>query len=341
MIMSIIGAIFIMYAWKKAKNKKITSKTYITLGVGFIFFLLGASHPLEIIKDMGEVIKIPQVFIMLLVVVCAMTFLDLTIKFRNKYYEIDALNDDDILKRTIDFEYNPSIASFLFEHKVGLKELSADILYLHAKKVLKIEKNRLGKYELSIGEKYNEYKEELTASDEYIVEYVKNNWEFDVLKWKEKVREEYDSLGFVNKKEHISDKTFYIIMGVIIFGGMYILQAIYNIDFADALMYVSFFSVIVTFGVFGVYSSVRTRYLLPTRKGKEAIKQCIKLKKFMEEYTLLKDRTVEEIRIYEKYIPYAVALDVNKKYEGTIFEIFGQEIYKIVEDIDILEHYQE
>ena len=48
----------------------------------------------------------------------------------------------------------------------------------------------------------------------------------------------------------------------------------------------------------------------------------MKFKRFIQEYTLLKERSIEEIAIYESYIPYAIALDVNVQYKNTSFDIF-------------------
>ena len=72
------------------------------------------------------------------------------------------------------------------------------------------------------------------------------------------------------------------------------------------------------------------------KEGKEELKKWIKLKNFMENYTLLKNRNVEEIVIYERYIPYAIALGVNVTYRNTMFDIFDEEELKsIIEDKSI------
>ena len=53
----------------------------------------------------------------------------------------------------------------------------------------------------------------------------------------------------------------------------------------------------------------------------------MKFKRFVKEYTLLKDRNMEEVEIYERYIPYAMVLNINKKYKHKLIEIFGRETY--------------
>ena len=69
--------------------------------------------------------------------------------------------------------------------------------------------------------------------------------------------------------------------------------------------------------------------------GENELKKWMKFKKFIQEYTLLKERTIEEIAIYESYIPYAIALDVNVQYKNTKFDIFDEkEFESIVNESD-------
>ena len=45
---------------------------------------------------------------------------------------------------------------------------------------------------------------------------------------------------------------------------------------------------------------------------------------------------MEEIVIYERYIPYAIALDVNVTYKDALFDIFEEEeFYSIIKDKNI------
>ena len=67
------------------------------------------------------------------------------------------------------------------------------------------------------------------------------------------------------------------------------------------------------------------------RKGKDELIKWIKFKKFIKEYSLIKDRKIEEVVLYEKYIPYAMALGINKEYNSS-------EIREFVNDYMILMH---
>lgn len=336
----IIGFILITYSYINIKdnNKKLSSKSLVSFFLGFVLSVIPESFDIEELKAF---LVIPQIWIGIIVLLCYI-ILKLVLKLRNNYYAINANDDIYILKRTIDFKYNPSIAGFLFEHKLKLKDLSADILNLYAKKIVEIKKSENGKNEIHIGEKYEEYKEELKTSDKYIIEYIKNdNLEFNFLVWRDEVKKEYENLGFSKNPEHISDKMFFWIISSILVLSIFIFKVICKWDFISVLLTSLGIVILITFIIYIIYINIRVRYIRLTKDGKNAIKDCIKLKKFMEEYTLLKDRTVEEICIYESYIPYAVALGINKKYKGTIFEIFDEELANILDDIDIIDFYEE
>lgn len=62
-----------------------------------------------------------------------------------------------------------------------------------------------------------------------------------------------------------------------------------------------------------------------TTKAKEELKKWIRFKNYIKSYTLLKDRKFEEIELYEKYIPFAMVLNVNKKHMTEMVKILGKE----------------
>ena len=74
------------------------------------------------------------------------------------------------------------------------------------------------------------------------------------------------------------------------------------------------------------YNSKDHTQLLLNSKGKEEFKKWMKFKKFMSEYTLIEDKNVEDVILYEKYIPYSVVLGINNNYEGTIFSVFDENV---------------
>lgn len=63
-----------------------------------------------------------------------------------------------------------------------------------------------------------------------------------------------------------------------------------------------------------------------TIKGKILLNKAYALKNYLKEYSLIKDRTEKELVLWEYYLIYAVALDVNVKIEDKIIEKYIREI---------------
>ena len=57
-----------------------------------------------------------------------------------------------------------------------------------------------------------------------------------------------------------------------------------------------------------------------TTKGAKEMKRWDKYKKFLEDYTLLKDKPLESVMVLEKHIAYATVLNVNTSYTKSCIE---------------------
>ena len=55
-------------------------------------------------------------------------------------------------------------------------------------------------------------------------------------------------------------------------------------------------------------------------KGAREMKRWDKYKKFLQDYTLLKDKPLESVTILEKHIAYATVLNINKSYTESFIE---------------------
>lgn len=246
-------------------------------------------------------------------------------KIRNIYYKVDSINDLISLEREINMEYNPSIIGYLFNQKLSMKDLSADILNLFAKKIIDIKRNEENKYMVYKGEKYDKYVYALQESDRYIVENTTNGFnDFSFEIWNKYVEQQYKRLDFSRQPRKMSNKSFFISLIATILLGTCIFY-IFLKSFFNSFVISVVLALAETFLVNAIVQSKNNKNVILTKKGKTEIKKCLKLKKFMTEYTLLNNRSVEEIAIYEEYIPYAIALGVNRKYKKTIYDIFEED----------------
>lgn len=328
----LVYIIILIFVISEIMNKKsVVYKVFISF-IALYFMLI-----LILLNDVWYKIFInPQ----MLIISCFLIYgvlLKIYKNIRNVYYDKISKLDLDTLQRDINMDYNPSIAGYLMNQTVEFKELYADILNLYAKKIIKI--NTKDEKVISYGEKYEKEKYNLKDSDKYILENIEDKFSrFDFSIWEKKVREEYKEYGFSKERKSISDKNFYTINILIIISSI-IISLIVSNSAALGFIYGLMLATIFDFINYLIHVNKYNRDIYLTTKGKREIKNCLKLKRFMKEYTLLKDRKLEEVIIYEKYIPYAISLGINTRYEEIIFD--EEALMKIMQQAGGIEFYEE
>lgn len=255
---------------------------------------------------------------------------------RNKIYAFENYRDFQTLDREINCNYNPSIVSMLINNEVEVKDITADIMNLYEKKYLKVEKLN-DKLEIKANITKEEF-DKLPSSDRYIIRMlIKKEANFDFKSWRNLVINKYESLKLT--KRYITDLKIclFIIIGACI--AYNIINRIYNFSIIDSSID-NIIVMFVTIMILAGYSSVRENrnmYNIKLNKdGKNELKKWLRFKKFIKEYTLIKDKNIQDVVLYEKYIPYAVAMGVNKNYKETIYSVFNEkEIKQVLKDSKI------
>ena len=278
-------------------------------------------------------------------------FIKFFIAIRNFRLHVKATyNDIIVMNRDIDVDYSPAVLSYLYNFKVEpKKDILATILNLYNKKVMTIEKNENG---YNFIPSKNADLNKLTLDEKYIychfIENKENIELFSSKDWEKNVIEEFKKYHFSKeKKATFNNKVFYTISIVIsliitalasnklltfIFGQQMIDDIFISISLS--ILFFIIISLIIMIPVGIVYYTVLNIIELISklnRKGKDELIKWIKFKKFIKEYSLIKDRKIEEVVLYEKYIPYAMALGINKEYNSS-------EIREFVNDYMILIH---
>ena len=123
-------------------------------------------------------------------------------------------------------------------------------------------------------------------------------------------REMYDGSYDYNHGEIRADKLQYSVVRKALF---------FNIL---AVLLVGFFGVFILIGLYLVVLQIcyiNKNYTL-TLKGKELLNKAYALKNYLKDYSLMKERTEEELVLWEYYLIYAVALDVNVDIEDSVIK---------------------
>lgn len=92
---------------------------------------------------------------------------------------------------------------------------------------------------------------------------------------------------------------------------------------------ISFFGVLVLISLYIVIDQIKyiNKNYRRTIKGKKLLNKAYALKNYLKDYSLIKDRTEEELILWEYYLVYAVVLGVNAKIEDQIIEKYLKGIF--------------
>ena len=261
--------------------------------------------------------------------------------YRNLKYKKESYSDINYLNRDISAEYPPSIVGYLFNNKLRYKDLIADIMELYAKKIIDISKTNInGKKTIRFYIIDKDYETKIkTKSQIYIINTLINNKiniNFDFKNWKKLVLKEYKKRGFAKQLDYYNGRFMALIVLSItilcsVIGYIYgIKNNIVLLSLIIGILGGAFIGTMIAYYFISFIKNEQNTNIFLSTYGKNELKKWIKFKNFIKEYTLLKEKTFEDIIIYESYIPYAVALDINVKYKDTKFDIFTENEFKSI-----------
>ena len=303
---------------------------------------------MEIIEELLESIFQNPIFYALIFIILSILFRKARIYLRNKKIQKNnyELNRDIIMN----IKYNPSILGILTDSEINYNEILADIMNLYCKKVINITKDKEEhRYKLELINPSIE----ITESDKYIINtLVIKNRHFVFSQWRELVLEQGKNLNFIRihhneklKNNKVLSELLKILMPFAVFFIVIILiwliASIITLNIIDglgvALQAAFFFPYVVIIGMVissSIEKRIETRMSLTTL-GIEELKKWMGFKTFIEEYTLIKEKTMDDIIIYEKYIPYSLVLGIGKDYKNIIYQIFDEiDLNRLMEDLE-------
>lgn len=311
----------------KDKSSKIIEKFFF---VGYfivmllVFSLFGIAVPglfLSTVFENGFGIALVIAFILFIWLI-----ITTVIKLKNRIVLIK-YNEPEVYVRDVAVEYSPAVLSYLINNKIETnKDLSATLLDLCTKNVVSLEQGKEDK--IKINDLHNTSAVEQLPPDEICAYnmFISGIDRSGIAEWKSVVEKEYKKHKF--SKPHKTDLSSYlytiyfacfITVFILICGGISI-----DADFLMKALLIGFFSVWESVIAMSV-KSMFTKNLKPsfvdsyTRKGAIELNRWKKFKKFMEEYTLVKDKDYNDIVILGKYLSYSIALGINKNCDSELY----------------------
>ena len=290
-------------------------------------------------KELGIIQLFNPITITGIVGILGYTYVECSKKIKNIIYTNKSYNDLQSLNRDIEANYQPSIVAILANGTLDRRDLVADIMNLYDNKIIQVEKNQNQTYVISQRENANI--EKLCESDKYIVNnLIRHNRKFDFKIWNNLVREQFKKLNFCKESKNITAKKQLLIGLLIVIVGAIIGAILFGKE--NTLVGVCLGSAValildVALLMFSCFTdSNKLKQSKLNENGKQELMKWIKFKNFISQYTLLNEKNIEDVVIFEKYIPFAMVLGVNKNYKDTIYALFDEnEIQKLLDDIDI------
>lgn len=265
-----------------------------------------------------------------IVILVVWLFISLMLKFKNRLI-IQKNNEKEIYIRDINVKYSPAVLSYLINNKIETsKDLSATLLNLCANNVLKIEKDVNG--QLNIIDLKNESEvEKLSEDEKYAYKMLKTEVTIGKIStWKRKVKEEYEKYRFSKPHKKELKEYFMLIYGVLFIIAIFLIminEQVAKFSFILLLIvFLSLWEVAVFSTLKGIIGAILDKDFKSefidtyTRKGAIEYNRWKKFEKFIEDYTLLKDREFDSIIVLGKYLSYSIALGINTKCDKELYE---------------------
>lgn len=200
---------------------------------------------------------------------------------------------------------SPAICSLIYDLKIDVyKDYTATVLYLCIKKYINLIKDG-DSYKLEVidGKDYSN----LGICEEYVLDTIRGKYIFDENKFKQNIIIESKLKELMTNK---NDEKKYQIAAIciVIILVLYVLFATKDIGLSI---------VFIVCGVFMVWLGERSvKSYVPvvdtdykrTKDGKKIAILLGGLKRYIKDYTLIKEKEIEYVKILEDYIPYALAL---------------------------------
>jgi uncharacterized membrane protein len=254
--------------------------------------------------------------------------------------------------RDIFVDYSPATLSLLLNHKIeDKKDFNSTILNLHAKKA--IEFNRVNS-KLEIVDLQNEKVIiSLTEDEKYIYNVLTNKETFDKDKWYSIIQNQIDKRNFLksNSKSAIWKivKIYIILFAFVLILFLLFVFAVLLVpgDFFkniasnhfDFHIILSIFWILILIPIqLGLLKLVilinKTKYLKDkmkyyTEKGALEVLKWSRFKSFIEDFSMLDNASVESVVLWEKYLAYAMACNINKSYNSDELKNINQIIKEI------------
>lgn len=206
---------------------------------------------------------------------------------------------------------SPALTSFIYDLKINVyKDYTATILYLELKHYIDIvEENSKWKIKIVPQADYSN----LQNCEKYVLDVIIGKTVFNEAKFKEEIIKDAQEKGLITDKKISKIPKLLLIFGI----GTLLMFITYKINLILFYIYITI-SLTVLYVYYSIGSINKYVKYKRTDEGKKLALLFKGLKKYIHEYTLIKNKGIEYTEILENFIPYALSLDEAKAVEDFI-----------------------
>lgn len=326
--------------FKNKENKNIFSIITYILVVVYVIGFWGVLIPYVCLSSVFESTNIGIIAIILLCIIVGVWILVYLVINKINSYIINKNQGEEIYIRDVDVDYSPAVLSYLMNNKIEQnKDLSATLLNLCAKNILKIEKTEDNK--IKIIDLNNKQEVAKLKEDEKFAYRMFYSRTFSMGMWARKVEKEYQKYKFSKKNNSVLLNYIFILYAIVfvvlwfyslltgnstilgegIFGTVEIVTIVFFATWETALIY----------GMRELYKYIHykdeeTEFKgIYTKKGAKEYSKWKKFEKFMESYSLINDKSYDSVAVWGKYLAYSIALGINKKCDKELYKQIEKE----------------
>ncbi len=330
-----------------SKNSKDEKMLKIIKSIGLVFLTLmlftTALIPVKFFIDTNN-----NVFL-----ICYTTFILIYFSIKiftyvKNYIKVIFSENKDIYIRDVFVKYSPAVLGLLVNNKINDKrDFIATILNLYSKTAIDLEK-RNGQLEIKDLENTEVVLNKLEDDERYVYYALTKNAVFDIEKWRSMVQMQLDKRKFIKKENSsllkkmlkISLLAFliFVVIFIVYLVSMVFLpvkeKLILNIPEMIYGVGTTIVAILISIFMLKVLMSISRRQIIKddlknyTDKGALEVLKWRKFEKFIRDFSMIENADVESVKLWEKYMAYAMPLNINKSYKANELD----EINKIIDN---------
>lgn len=318
---------------KKENKDETMLKIIKSIGLIFLTFMLFTIilMPIDFFIDLKN-----NIFLICYAVFILLYFSIKIITYVRNYIKIIFSENKDIYIRDVFVKYSPAVLGLLKNNNINDKrDFIATILNIYSKDAIDLEKVN-GQIKIKDLNNTDVVLNDLEEDERYVYYVLTKNNDFDIDKWHSIVQRQLDKRKFVKKeKTSVLKKILKIsLITLLIFILLFVIYLIAMIFIPSKEKFIlntpnmiyglgtALVAVPISIALLKALMMISKRQFIKddlknyTDKGALEVLKWKKFEKFIREFSMIENAEVESVKLWDKYIAYAMALNINKSYKS-------------------------